>query len=222
MSEIRASKAESILNKEITLFKAAVIFVSVIFVTTVVLYAVGQRYFWRAPVVQTPTERGLNYYQALVDREPDKPEHWVNLGWHYYQMGEYDKALENHQKALTINPEHFGARYNAGLTYAQLSEFEKAVEHLTKATELNPIYWEAHLVLGISYMGLEKWAEAEVALAAAMDINRHSSDTNFYLGYLSEKTNDLENARLYYEEALRYNPNHVAANEGLQRISKTD
>lgn len=223
MSEIRVnSNTESFLNREISLFKAAAIFVLVLAATSVILYAVGQKYFWHTPVVQTPQDRGLNYYLALTEREPNKPENWVNLGWYYYQVGEYETALEQHMKALDLNPEHFGALYNAGMTLVQMLEFESAIDHLIKAVEINPNSWEAQLVLGISLMSIEQYAEAEGAFSEALDINRHSADTNFYMGYLLEQINEIDDAIHYYEEALRYDPEHLLANDGMSRIAETN
>jgi tetratricopeptide (TPR) repeat protein len=220
MTEIRAnSKNESFLNRETSLFKAGVVFFIVMVVTWAVLFAIGQKYFWQSSQAQTPHERGLSYYQALADKDPTKPEHWVDLGWYYSQSGDYDLALENHNKALALDPEHFGALYNVGVTYLQMSDYNSAVESLEKATIGSPKNWEAHMVLGMAYMGQEKWSEAEEALGVALDINRHSSDTHFYMGYLYEKTNRMNDAREYYEEALRYNPDHLAAREGHDRVS---
>lgn len=223
MSEISTNKsAETFLNREISVFKAVAIFVVVIFLTTVALYSIGQKYFWQPPQVQTPQERGLSYYQALVEREPEKPEHWVNLGYYYYQDGEYDKALEHHNTALNLEPEHFGALYNAGLTYIQLSEHTQAVEHLQAATELAPNNWEARLTYGVALTALEEWEQAETEIAAALELNWHSSDSHFYMGYLYEQSGRDEDAVESYQEAIQYNPQHVPATEGLQRVSDID
>jgi tetratricopeptide (TPR) repeat protein len=48
------------------------------------------------------TERGL----ALAESEPDAA-YWAgpllnNLGWHYFEAGEYDRALQTFERALDV------------------------------------------------------------------------------------------------------------------------
>jgi tetratricopeptide (TPR) repeat protein len=206
------------LNREITLSKAALILVAVVAAASVILYGVGQKYFWQ-PLIKTPQERGLAYYQALVQREPHKPQHWVDLGWHYYQAGDFEKALENHRKALEIKPGYFGALYNAGITCVRLEDYAAAAGYLEQATAESPRYWEAYLALGVARIGLEEWAAAVTALDAALELNWHTVETHYYLGYALEKMGELEEARTHYEEALRYNPEFTPAKEALERLA---
>ncbi len=204
------------LNREIALWKAALIVAAALVVVIASMTAIGQRYFWR-PSLATPQERGLAYYQALVEKEPS-PENWVNLGWHFYQSGDYTQALECYDQALSLDPDHFAALLNTGLTYLQLRHYDSAREYLEKGVQIESASWEAHLYLGLAYIGQEKWDAAAAALSRSLELNRHVADTHYYLGYVAEQQGDLDNALESYREALRYNPDSAEAQEGLARL----
>ena len=204
------------LNREIALWKAALVVAGALVIVIVIMTAIGQRYFWR-PSLATPQERGLAYYQALVEKEPN-PENWVNLGWHYYQGGDYTQALESYAQALDLAPDHFAALLNTGLTYLQLRQYDSAGEYLEKGIQVEDTSWEAHLYLGLAYIGQGKWDAAATALGRSLELNRHVADTHYYLGDVAEQQGDLDYALESYREALRYNPDLAEAHEGLARL----
>ncbi len=218
-SEQTAKTKKPFFSREIAFWQAGTILVATVLLAALILSAVGRQYFWR-PVITTPRERGLAYYQALVDREPQMPDHWVDLGWYYFLNEEYEKALTHHLHALELDPEHFGAAHNAGLTYLQIRDFHAAAEYLEKATLLNDQYWEAFLALGVAHNGLEQWAAAEIALARSLELHNFSADTYFYLAYAAERQGRLSEALELYEEALRFDPDYSEAREGLARVEQ--
>jgi tetratricopeptide (TPR) repeat protein len=60
------------------------------------------------------------------------------LGVAYYQKGNYQKAKEELERAISITPDYANALYFLGLTYDQLGEREKAIEKFKRVSELNP------------------------------------------------------------------------------------
>jgi tetratricopeptide (TPR) repeat protein len=72
-----------------------------------------------------------------------------NLGWAYYNKGEFQKALENYKKAVEINPRFAMAFNNMGMTYDRAENAEKAVSAFKTAIGLVPDFLEAHYNLGL-------------------------------------------------------------------------
>ncbi|MBS4022700.1 MAG: tetratricopeptide repeat protein [Dethiobacter sp.] len=217
-AEKSSANTGSFFQKEIGIFRALVILLVLMAVTSTVMYAIGQKYFWRTQA-RTPQERGLNYFMALTQKEPDKPEHWVDLGWYHYQAGDYTQALDSHLRALEINPSHAGGLFNAGITLIQMSDHASAAEYLQMATQVNPDYWEGYFALGVAYVGLEEWELAQAALVDAADIYGASPEVWFYLGHVAENLNEFEDAAYYYEQVLRFISDFAPALEALERIS---
>ena len=80
-------------------------------------------------------ERGLAYYDlgdletAVAEMETaryhgldDVSTNW-NLGWTYYLLGEYDKAIEVNERILATKPEVLGMRMNQAISYLAKGDF---------------------------------------------------------------------------------------------------
>lgn len=103
--------------------------------------------------------------QAIKD-DPNNAVLYYELGYLYDYQDEYDKALEQYLKALSVDPNHYEANYNAGVVYYNRAavilrelnempidefrekeedyflrakaEFESAMPYLEKAVEVAP------------------------------------------------------------------------------------
>jgi SpoVK/Ycf46/Vps4 family AAA+-type ATPase len=56
----------------------------------------------------------------------------------YYEKGDYEKAIENYNMAILLNPLFSEAYFNRALSYYQLKNYDKAVADYTEAAELDP------------------------------------------------------------------------------------
>lgn len=59
------------------------------------------------------------------------------LAWVHYYARQYDLAIEQSQKILSIDRGSFAAHRYAGMAYAQQGKYREAIESLTKARELS-------------------------------------------------------------------------------------
>jgi tetratricopeptide (TPR) repeat protein len=59
-------------------------------------------------------------------------------GQAYFSISEYEKALEDFNKCITLEPEESHNYYLRGATFDHLDEMKEAVTDLSKAIELNP------------------------------------------------------------------------------------
>ena len=60
------------------------------------------------------------------------------MGNDYYEKGDYDKAIENYNMAILLNPVFSEAYFNRALSYYQLKNFDKSIADYTKSMELDP------------------------------------------------------------------------------------
>ena len=70
--------------------------------------------------------------------EPTFAAAYYNMGRAQYEMHELDGSVRSYQRAVELNPKHFGAWHNLGIVYRDLGQTDKAVEALEKALALNP------------------------------------------------------------------------------------
>jgi len=69
---------------------------------------------------------------------PTDARTYYELGNDYYEKGDYDRAIENYNMAILLNPVFSEAYFNRALSYYQLKNFDKSVADYTKAIELDP------------------------------------------------------------------------------------
>jgi len=61
---------------------------------------------------------------------------YYNRGVAYAELGEYDREIEDYNKAIKLNKEYVEAYYNRGVAYAELGEHNRAREDMLRAGNL--------------------------------------------------------------------------------------
>ena len=67
------------------------------------------------------------------------------------QKGDFDRAIEDFNKAIDLKPDYAKAYYNRGIAYGDKGDFDRAIEDFNKAIDLNPDYAKAYYSRGIAY-----------------------------------------------------------------------
>jgi tetratricopeptide (TPR) repeat protein len=83
-------------------------------------------------------EKADSILQRIAQKYPkDKRAHWA-LGGHFIDQKQYDKAIEEFNKVLALDPQN-GLFWNAlGYVYARIEDFTKAFECLQRYAALSP------------------------------------------------------------------------------------
>jgi tetratricopeptide (TPR) repeat protein len=81
-------------------------------------------------------------YQRAIELRPHA-QSYAGLGICYYELGQYEHALTNLQKAIELDPEMDGAYAAIGWVYVQLDQCDRAVPMFQQALDLNPDLEEA-------------------------------------------------------------------------------
>jgi cytochrome c-type biogenesis protein CcmH/NrfG len=68
-------------------------------------------------------------YGKALELQPDNPDVLTDQGVMYRELGAYDKAVLNFEKAASINPKHVQSLLNLGIVYAEnLKDFDGAIK----------------------------------------------------------------------------------------------
>lgn len=94
-------------------------------------------------------DRGLamDLLDAVTSLDPDFAEAWSQRATIHYLEEDYGKALGELERALALEPRHFGALADMGLVLKELGEKARAYEFLERALDLNPFLGEARKAL---------------------------------------------------------------------------
>lgn len=110
-------------------------------------------------------------YRELLQREPDLPDSWFNLGWLQRQAREYEAALDSYRQALergVSEPEEVHVN-RAVILSDHLARPDDAEAELEAALSLNPAYLPALLNLGNLHEDRGNRPAAEAAYRRALD-----------------------------------------------------
>ncbi|NNU81399.1 tetratricopeptide repeat protein [Halovulum dunhuangense] len=80
----------------------------------------------------------LDHLTALTDHAPDFAEGWYVRATTFYRLEEFGLAMRDLERALALNPQHFGALMGLGTLLEEMGHDALAVRALRLAQDLNP------------------------------------------------------------------------------------
>ena len=172
---------------------------------------------------------------GLLEKDLDykKAEILNILGVSYRDIGDYNKAIEYHEKALEIRINALGENQpelynNLGISYDGLGDYGKAIEYHEKALEIrintlgenHPDVADSYNNLGISYDGLGDYNKAIEYHEKALEIRINTlgenhpdvADSYNNLGISYDGLGDYNKAIEYHEKALEIRINTLGEN----------
>jgi tetratricopeptide (TPR) repeat protein len=109
-----------------------------------------------------------------------------NLGDVYMRQGNPQKAIEEFQKAIEINPNYADAYHNLGNTYQQIGEIDEAIPYYQKALEINPNLWQSYQNLAAIYFNSGDYEKALENIKKALEIDPQNQNLRENLKVIEE------------------------------------
>jgi tetratricopeptide (TPR) repeat protein len=153
-------------------------------------------------------EKAMELFQKVLDMDDGHVCAHANLSWVYTIRGEYDKAIAEGTRAVTLNPGSAFAlfRYAETLTYA--GRPDEAIPIFEKAIRLNPLaptgYFAAQ---GIALRETGQLAAAAASFKKAIERSPNCFKAHAYLAAVSSLMGRDDEAQAEAAEVLRLNPN---------------
>ena len=70
----------------------------------------------------------------LLDADNESP--YVNRALAYYDLGQHQRAIQDYDHAIKLNPNYSCAYYNRGMAYIDLRQLERAIQDCDQAIKL--------------------------------------------------------------------------------------
>lgn len=94
-------------------------------------------------------EKRIADIEKMLAKNPGNVAALVQLGNDYFDMGNYDKAIEAYTNSLKIDPKNADVITDMGIAYRKVGKPEQAVVSFRRALEANPDHTNALFNLGI-------------------------------------------------------------------------
>ncbi|MEI8289546.1 MAG: tetratricopeptide repeat protein [Verrucomicrobiota bacterium] len=129
--------------------------------------------------------------------------------------GKTQEAIDQLQKAIRLNPNHFEAHNLLGIIYEKSNQDEVAINEFQQALHLNPNLFEAHNGLGVIH---DKRGQNEAAIneyQQALQLKPDYAAAHLNLGKLLFKSEQVSQAIGHFQSALRLKPDSAEAHYSL-------
>lgn len=156
-------------------------------------------------------ESSLTLWKDTVRKSPGKARPHVNLGTAYIRVGEFDKALAELSKAITLKPDSANAYENMGVAYSYKGDYEKAIASFEKAVGLAANRVSVYNELAEACMHSGKKALAVRNFNKALSLNPYHSSARNNLGLIMAERGFTRKAIEEFEKVLQFDPEHTEA-----------
>jgi len=162
----------------------------------------------------------LTLWSDVVDKNPGSARAHNNLCFYYNDIALFEKAVDECNIAIKLNPDNQSAYYNnLGNAYVSLGDIEKAIENYIHATTIeSPYQDQAHYNLARIYKSLGSNDKAIEHYQAALELNPNYALAYNNLGNIYQSQGLTEKATEHYVSAIRLDPGYADPHINLGNI----
>jgi tetratricopeptide (TPR) repeat protein len=118
----------------------------------------------------------LTLWNYVIEKEPETvPLAYNNRGLVFSATGQFERAIADFDKAVSLNPSDYEGYNNRALTFSQMGRFDEAIADFDKAIALNRRFYQAYNNKGKLYGEASLFDKAIEQFNNAIDINPDSS-----------------------------------------------
>jgi tetratricopeptide (TPR) repeat protein len=162
-------------------------------------------------------------YKAILEKSPDIPEVYQNLGSVYAMKKDVPAAEAAFLKGLELRPDSADISTQLAKLYQENGQAEKAMAIMEKSAGANPADAKAQFNRGIFLLNSYKNEEAIAAFEAALKADPAMTEAYYRLGALMVGQGKIPEAIAHLEKYLSLNPTdaqNVATAQGLLKAMK--
>jgi tetratricopeptide (TPR) repeat protein len=159
----------------------------------------------------------IDIWKDTVSKSPAKLRPRFQLAFAYFQAGGCADAVDEFQKASTLEPAQSDLLIDWALAYDCAGNPQQAIARFRQSAEQNP---DAHVYsqIGMEYGKIGKYPEALDALAKAQALNPRFAMTYYYLGNIHAIQGNQAQSIQDYQRVLELDPHNEPAREALARL----
>jgi tetratricopeptide (TPR) repeat protein len=142
------------------------------------------------------------FWSYVIEKEPERvPDAYNNRGSAFYKKGMSDKAIEDYDRAIALDPSYYEAYNNRGTAFLKAGLFDKAIADFDRTISINPEHAAPYVNRGRAYFLLGKYAGAEEDFNKAISLNKNYAVVYFNRGILYYRLGNRERAVADFRKA---------------------
>jgi cytochrome c-type biogenesis protein CcmH/NrfG len=122
------------------------------------------------PQAKADLTQEIAQIEDVLKRDPNNLQALISLGNAYFDMNQYNKAIDAYQRALKIDPRNADVRTDMGIMYRSIKDYDSAIREFRQAAKDNPTHIESRFNLAIVFDNDKK--DKPAAIAAWEDLLR--------------------------------------------------
>ena len=120
-------------------------------------------------------DSALNYFETAANRNPRRPETWIQIGYCKVKQGRNEEAIRAYKRALQLRPDSAEAYNKLGDAYFFGGRFDEAIASYRQAARVQPDQPEAYYNLALAYL---ETGDRESAMAQSRTLESLAPDLN--------------------------------------------
>jgi tetratricopeptide (TPR) repeat protein len=162
-----------------------------------------------------PIELELEMFSQNIIKQPKNPSLYVKRGQIYFQLHEFDKAIDDFNIALSIDNSLQQAYFERGMALARNGQVAAGIKDLTHFIKYNPNSSLAYTKRGVRYIWAGKLADAKKDLLQALKLDNRNSEAHDDLGVIYAQQKEFDKAIKHFSFAIQYDPSYQKAYHNL-------
>ncbi|MFH1359947.1 MAG: tetratricopeptide repeat protein [Candidatus Omnitrophota bacterium] len=158
----------------------------------------------------------ITLWSDVTKKSPNKPRPYSNLGFAYARIGQFDQAIRNLQKSISVDPTYEEAYVNLCGQWGYLHEYDKAIVYCERAIHLDPFLTQGYRNLALAYASKRNLDQAIYYYYRALEADPSGEVEIFTnLANIYEKKGNLNKAIHAYLRVVELEPKNFAAYNNL-------
>jgi len=157
---------------------------------------------------------------SVWGQSPTTAEAYNLQGLEYFKKGDYDKAIESYNQAISINPDYADAYLNRGDAYDDKGDYDKAIESYNQVIRIDPNNAMGYVSRGLLYYNKKDYDKVIADYNQIIRIDPNNVFAYKTRGGMYFVKKDYDNAIADYNKAIMLAPNDASLKQGLEIIQR--
>ena len=159
-------------------------------------------YNWYFLVPMQRLDEAITAAKTALERDPVSPLLQYGLGYRFYIMRQFDRAIEHFRNAIELGQNYFMAHFYLGLAHCQKTNLEEAIRDLEEAVACAGRIPLCLAFLAVVYAKSGRIGEAQKILAEFQEVAQKEYVPPSLFGVIYSGFGETEKVLDYFEKAV--------------------